>query len=465
MRLSTGWAPGVLAFALLAGCNAIFGIGSNYHRVPPSTGGRGGAGHGGAPGAGRAGARDAGRSGSAAAGDAGDGGASGAMSAGSGPMSEGGASGSTTGEGGDNTHAGGAADGGEQAGGAAGAAGAGVAERCGDGVVGEGEACDDHNASPGDGCSSSCGVESGWVCSRSSPSVCTRPSCAGMSGTECGDGDDCCASPLVTGGTFTQGKGTSGAFASTVSDFRLDRYEVTVARFRRFVDAYDAWVNAGNPTSAAGVNPHVGGSGWQVKWASTLPSNSDGVKAKLACSSDQQTWADAGHDTLPINCVDWPLAFAFCVWDSARLPTEAEWEYAATGGSEQNSYPWGDTPLPTNQQDETALRAVYDCLGDRSAPQVCSFADILTVGSRPLGRGFYGQDDLAGSMDEWVFDLEADYPTSAQTNYANTDTGVKRVVRGGDWLLEASELLVTARSSWVEGTATQTTGFRCARSL
>ncbi len=137
-----------------------------------------------------------------------------------------------------------------------------------------------------------------------------------MIGNEC-QGIDCCASPLVKGGTFTQGNGTSSSFQSTVSSFRLDKYEVTVARFRKFVAAYESWHAAGNPENNDGANPNVSGSGWSSTW-SLLPTNAAQLKANVSCSSNNRTWLDgAGNDTLPMNCVNWYTSFAFCISGTA----------------------------------------------------------------------------------------------------------------------------------------------------
>jgi formylglycine-generating enzyme len=288
-------------------------------------------------------------------------------------------------------------------------------------------------------------------------------SCAGMNGTECQNGD-CCASPLVMGGTFEQGD--PDAFSATVSSFLLDRYEVTVGRFRNFVAAYDAWRAAGNPAADSGANAGVPGSGWSASWngflaasSAVLTSDSGGVD----CDPNYATWSDSGNDTLPMNCVDWYTSFAFCIWDGKRMPTESEWEYAAAGGADNTVYVWGNTPIPDNTLN-TANLAVYDCLGDGTT--VCEFTDILPVGSRPAGNGRYGQSDLAGSMWEWNLDWFAIYPTSAQTNYANIALGSSRVIRGGDWGSPASTLPAAARYSYGFPTARfMNVGFRCAGNL
>jgi formylglycine-generating enzyme required for sulfatase activity len=285
-------------------------------------------------------------------------------------------------------------------------------------------------------------------------------SCRVPGGGEC-QGGDCCQSLPVTGGSFEQGE--PDAFSATVSSFALDKYEVTVGRFREFVAAYDAWHGAGEPKAETGANPSVLGSGWSDGWSSLLPASAAVLTAEAGgqCYPKNQTWASSGNDTLPINCVDWYTSFAFCIWDGGRLPTESEWEYAAAGGEDDTLYPWGDTPAPDNTSATVDL-AVYDCLGDGMPG--CDFADILPVGSKPGGNGRYGQSDLAGSMWEWTLDWFANYPSSAQRDYANLEAGSSRVIRGGDWGSDASTLITAGRYSYGDPTARFiNVGFRCAR--
>ena len=82
------------------------------------------------------------------------------------------------------------------------------------------------------------------------------------------------------------------------------------------------------------------------------------TNANLACSSAYDSWTSTAgtNENLPINCVNWWEAYAFCIWDGGFLPSDAEAGYAAAGGDEQREYPWGSmTPGTTNQY------AIYGC--------------------------------------------------------------------------------------------------------
>ena len=172
-----------------------------------------------------------------------------------------------------------------------------------------------------------------------------------------------------------------------------------------------------------------------------------------------QTWADAsGNETLPLNCATWYVAFSFCIWDGGRLPTEAEWEYAASGGEQDRLYPWGQTPIPNNID---TPYAVYNCLA--SGTSECTFPDILPVGSRPMGIGRYGQLDLAGSLAEWALDWLAPYPPTMSQDYAKLSGGTQRVIRGGDWGSFSTDIAAPFRTAEDPAPGRAYVGFRCAR--
>jgi formylglycine-generating enzyme required for sulfatase activity len=292
------------------------------------------------------------------------------------------------------------------------------------------------------------------------------------------NGDDACTTRYVPGGTFKMGRSVSGSDAYDggdpdeqpehdvyVSPFWLDKYEVTVGRFREFVSAYSS---ATMPAVGDGANPHVASSGWQEEWNGYLPADRDGlntalIKKDVNCDGSYRSWTTtpSNNECLPMNCMDFYLAFAFCIWDGARLPTEAEWEFAAAGGAENRLYPWGSTP-PTSEL------AVFGCL---TGTDQCTPAYIQPVGSVPAGNGRYGQADLAGSMLELMRDVwDSNYYNegpATDPNPANLSSDTQdedATVRGGSF----SSLKADLRAATRQGLKPRSLhypgiGFRCAR--
>jgi formylglycine-generating enzyme len=167
------------------------------------------------------------------------------------------------------------------------------------------------------------------------------PSCADLPAI-CGSGGSkpCCAITTVPGGSYN--RSNDARYPATVSSFRLDRFEV-VGRFRKFVAAYPG----SKPKAGDGAHPLIAGSGWDAAWDANLPADKPTLVALSKCDSSFQTWTDApgANENLPMNCMSWYEALSFCAWDGGRLPTEAEWNDAAAGGSEQRVCPWGPESL------------------------------------------------------------------------------------------------------------------------
>ncbi len=148
-------------------------------------------------------------------------------------------------------------------------------------------------------------------------------------------------------------------------------------------------------------------------------------------------------------------AAAFCAWDGGRLPTFAELVYAGAGGEQNRLYPWGDTPVPRREL------ALFGCRIDIDFP-ICTLDDVSPVGVRPLGAGRFGQDDLAGSMSEWVLDGAPAFPDPCVDCASLGDESV-RLWRGGGWLDGADQMKNTYFAGLEPSQRNLFLGFRCAR--
>jgi sulfatase modifying factor 1 len=313
------------------------------------------------------------------------------------------------------------------------------------------------------------------------------PSCApgGPGMTNCGPGgsgtESCCTSLEVAGGTYYRSytnndTGPTGeADPATVSTFRLDRYDVTVGRFRQFVnvvllpDGGAGWL----PSPSSGKHAYLnGGKGlansgnpgtYEQGWVSTDDSNIAPTDTDLACDANYATWTPSpgSQENLPINCVNWWEAYAFCIWDGGFLPSDAEWEYAAAGGSQQREYPWGSTAPGTACPGTGCQYAIYNCDYPSGTGTCAGMANIAPVGTATLGAGLWGQFDLAGDVFEWNLDWYASYAMC--TDCANVTAASYRVNRGGSFINSASNLLPPHRDGDTSTIRDYVVGFRCSR--
>lgn len=309
-------------------------------------------------------------------------------------------------------------------------------------------------------------------------------SCAGGSGAyfSCGPAasESCCRSHEVPGGAFH--RFNNAAYPAKVSRFRLDAYEITVGRFRRYVAATGGDLRAHAPAAGAGAHPKVKGSGWRAEWNAMLPASATEVDLMFdACSAGgnpsdygaRTYWSPAvdaavkglssdpdvlaantkeALDGKPLNCTPWFVLYAFCVWDGGRLPTVAEWLFAAQGGAEQRPFAWGSVapadaapwnglsqyyaPLPTfpAAKDYGALRLWNPAAGANAWPVPYQHtwgtpyrvngdnaAHIMPVGKKPLGNGRWGHADLAGNLHEWTLDEGGPATPATCDDCANVD--------------------------------------------
>jgi formylglycine-generating enzyme required for sulfatase activity len=151
------------------------------------------------------------------------------------------------------------------------------------------------------------------------------------------------------------------------------------------------------------------------------------------------------RDTQPASGVTWYQADAYCVWRGARLPTEAEWAFAAAG-PDSWLYPWGNAFVAEN--------AVFqDTSGSR----------LADVGSRPGGASWVGALDMSGNVWEWVSSWHAAYPYDAADGREGDDGYRYRVLRSSGFPNPAYAMRVAQRTNHEPDGTSEDIGFRCAR--
>jgi formylglycine-generating enzyme required for sulfatase activity len=297
--------------------------------------------------------------------------------------------------------------------------------------------------------------------------------------TNCGTGNEsCCTSLPVSGGNYARTAVWGGdtcpvgwAALTSVSGFQLDKYLVTVGRFRQFVNG-----GAGHlPAAGSGKHTHlnggsglnVAGGGFEPGWATADNGNIAPTNGNLVSCSPYSTWTNTpadGQENLPINCVNWWEAYAFCIWDGGFLPSEAEWGYAAAGGAAQRCWPWASPGLfeqwPYACPGDGCDYAIYGCFYPSGSGICEGVKNIAPVGTATLGAARWGQLDLVGNMWEWNLDFYAKW--SACTDCANLTPGSSRAIRGGSFLYGLSPLDPYQRSASTP-TTRDLIGFRCAR--
>ena len=314
-----------------------------------------------------------------------------------------------------------------------------------------------------------CGAE-GLCRTPSAPETCatlleTFPSCVGLAAL-CGPNadEDCCSTATpIPGGTFfrsydvaSDGMYPSMIYPATVSPFMLDRFEVTVGRFRKFVEVGMGTRESPPPAGdgARTLNGNEGQGGWDARWNTVLAADTAALVAAVKCDGNKQTWTDAAgpNEGLPINCMTWYEAFAFCTWDGGFLPTEAEWNFAAAGGEEQRAYPW------SSPADSTAIDCLY---GNYMS---CAPDNAKRVGNgSPKGDGRWGQSDLAGNVWEWTLDGYASALSTSCNDCANQSVDMFRSFRGGSWFSAVTNARTNYRDYATPDVRSSNSGARCAK--
>lgn len=264
---------------------------------------------------------------------------------------------------------------------------------------------------------------------------------------------------LVEGGKFFMGSDSEDPILSRarpahqveIDPVCMDVHEITVTEYKTCVGAGDCKPAFRETWWPQGTVPEQT---WKHDKDVHTPMCNDGQADRL------------NH---PINCVTWAQAVAYCEHKGGRLPTEAEWEYAARG-SDGRVYPWGDEapdPERTNScdqrckawRDENALPD-YGMMFEADD----GYAGTAPVGSYPKGRTQSGLEDMVGNVFEWTSDRVYDYKAEFQKNPQGPDKeGEARVIRGGAFnSFRASFADPAFRYSMDETAHTHGIGFRCA---
>ncbi len=279
---------------------------------------------------------------------------------------------------------------------------------------------------------------------------------------------------LVPGGEFLMGSDSPLTFPADgegpvrrvkVNPFYIDVCEVTNAQFAQFVEA-------------TGYRTEAERFGWSFVFRGLLSKRVLArVKKVVAaapwwCAVEGADWRHpegpgssiAERMDHPVVHVSWNDAVAYCRWAGKRLPTEAEWEFAARGGLEQKTYPWGDELTPDGRHYCNIWQGTFP---DHNTCEDGYLGTAPALSFPPNGFGLY---NVSGNVWEWCADwFSATYHRlGPRDNPKGPPFGTEKVMKGGSYMCHHSycnRYRVAARSHSTPDSSTGHVGFRCVRDV
>lgn len=260
---------------------------------------------------------------------------------------------------------------------------------------------------------------------------------------------------FIKGGTFimgnTQGKNDEKPeHRVSVSDFYIGKFEVTIKEFREFVISSGYITSSETSSQANSIYPIL--SIHPVNYARIYTGDKWQNKANLSFKYDESGDLCLKEDSLlPVIYISYNDASSYCRWLSKkanhkfRLPTEAEWEYAASSGGKCHPYTFSNDSISFHKENIAVGPGKY---GHR-----------LKIGS--YSPNLFGLYDMGGNVREWCFDAYYSdmYKSKKQDNPRNI-SGSDKIIRGGSWFTQLKESRITYRNYEIETYSDSQTGFR-----
>eukprot|EP00026_Physarum_polycephalum_P011620 Phypoly_transcript_11857.p1 GENE.Phypoly_transcript_11857~~Phypoly_transcript_11857.p1 ORF type:complete len:373 (+),score=60.90 Phypoly_transcript_11857:125-1120(+) len=299
---------------------------------------------------------------------------------------------------------------------------------------------------------------------------------------------------LIPAGSFRMGTDDKKGYASdgegpprkvTLDTFWMDETEVTNAKFAKFIEETKyvteaetfgwsfVFVHLIPPHISDKITQAVKGAEWWLPVDGAIWKHPEGPGSNLSSPFPHSGLPLPPHEESrlhvspdrwdhPVIHVSWNDAVAYCKWAGKRLPTEAEWEYAARGGLKRKPFAWGDELAKKKKKKKKKKKGTF--------PETNTLEDYHfgPAPARSFQPNAYGLYNMAGNVWEWCADwFKAAHTTEPKVNPTGPSNGKQRVMRGGSFLCHESYCFryrTSSRSQNTPDSSTYNLGFRCAAS-